>query len=508
MKEIEKRAYQDWSAFVENIRRDTPVEELTEAERMRKKKHLEAHPAEWMKYFFPNYASCEFAPFQVSAINRIHAHDEWYEVWSWSRELAKSTIAMMLELFLMLTGRKRFLLMVSATQDAAVRLLAPYRANLEANQRIIAFYGEQQNIGKWEEDHFVTKTGLSFLAVGFGNAPRGTRNEDVRPDIIDIDDYDTDKDCRNPVTLDKKTEFIERAVIPTRSVSRPTLILAKGNLIAKDTVIGRLGKKADRHMVVNIVDKDGNSSWPQKNTAEHIERVRATISTGSFQAEYMNNPIQEGKIFKNLPLGKMPQLRQFKFLVCYGDPATSNKGKAGSSTKAVCLVGRLQTTYYILKAFVDRVTNAAFIDWYYQVKDYVDGRVPVFYYIENNGLQDPFYEQVFQPLIREENARRGDDLFITGDARPKTDKAARIEANLEPIDRNGAWLFNEAEADNPHMVELLDQFKLFEATLPFPADGPDCVEGAVAMVKRRIQTDLSVVDTISRGDLIDSNSRM
>ena len=116
MKEIEKRAYQDWSAFVENIRRDTPVEELTEAERMRKKKHLEAHPVEWMKYFFPNYASCEFAPFQVSAINRIHAHDEWYEVWSWSRELAKSTIAMMLELFLMLTGRKRFLLMVSATQ--------------------------------------------------------------------------------------------------------------------------------------------------------------------------------------------------------------------------------------------------------------------------------------------------------------------------------------------------------------------------------------------------------
>ena len=30
-----------------------------------------------------------------------------------------------------------------------------------------------------------------------------------------------DKDCRNPVILDKKTEFIERAVIPTRSVSSP-----------------------------------------------------------------------------------------------------------------------------------------------------------------------------------------------------------------------------------------------------------------------------------------------
>jgi len=508
MKEIDKRALQEWEAFRDNIRRETPMEDLTEAELLKKKAHLEAHPVEWMKYFFPNYASCEFAPFQVAAINRAWKNDEWYEVWSWSRELAKSTISMMLELALMLTGRKHYLLMVSATQDAAIRLLAPYRANLEANQRIKQFYGEQASADKWEEGHFVTKKGLTFLAVGFGNAPRGTRNEAVRPDIIDIDDYDTDKDCRNPVTLDKKTEFIERAVIPTRSVNKPTLILAKGNLISKDTVVGRLGKKADKHTVVNIVDKDGNSSWPQKNTPEHIERVKATISTGAFQAEYMNNPIQEGKIFKNLPLGKMPPLKSFKFLVCYGDPSTSNKGKAGSSTKAVTLVGKVNTTYYVLKAFVDRCTNAQFIDWYYQVRDWVNGRVPVFYLVENNSLQDPFYEQVFQPLIREENARRGDDLFITGDARPKTDKAARIEANLEPIDRNGAWLFNQDEADNPHMIELLDQFKLFEPTLPFPADGPDCLEGAVAEVKRRTQMEASRIDVITRGDLIDSNSRM
>ena len=132
----------------------------------------------------------------------------------------------------------------------------------------------------------------------------------------------------------------------------------------------------------------------------------------------------------------------------------------------------------------------------------------MFYLVENNSLQDPFYEQVFLPLIREENQRRGDSLFITGDARPKTDKAARIEANLEPIDRNGAWLFNEDEADNPHMKELLDQFKLFEMTLPYPADGPDCVEGAIAELNRRTALDGVTVDTISHADLIDSARRM
>lgn len=508
MARTDKMIIADWEAFCSNIRKQTPEEDLSQAELQKKKAWLEARPVEWMMYFFPAYAASPFAEFQKKAINRVCRNDEWYEVWSWSRELAKSTIAMMVELFLMLTGKKRYLIMVSATQDAAIRLLSPYRANLEVNGRIRQFYGDQQGTNKWEEDHFVTKTGLTFLAVGFGNAPRGTRNENVRPDIIDIDDYDTDRDCKNPVTLDKKQEFIERAVIPTRSVSTPTLILAKGNLIAKDTVIGRLGKKADKHMIVNIVDKDGKSTWPEKNTQEHIERVKATISTGAFQAEYMNNPISEGKVFRNLPLGKMPALSKFKFLVCYGDPSTSNNGKKGSSTKAVILAGKIRTTYYILKAFVSHPSNAEFIDWYYQVKDWVGGLVPVFYLVENNSLQDPFYEQVFLPLIREENKRRGDSLFITGDARPKTDKAARIEANLEPVDRNGAWLFNQDEAENPHMKELLDQLKLFEMTLPYPADGPDALEGALAEINRRTMQEMSVVDTFSRDDLIDQSKRM
>ena len=134
--------------------------------------------------------------------------------------------------------------------------------------------------------------------------------------------------------------------------------------------------------------------------------------------------------------------------------------------------------------------------------------MPVFYLVENNSLQDPFYEQVFMPLIREENKRRGDNLFITGDTRPKTDKASRIEANLEPIDRNGAWIFNEDEKDNPHMKELLDQFKLFEMTLPYPADGPDCVEGAVAELNRRTMMEAAAVDIISHSDLIDEAQRM
>lgn len=58
------------------------------------------------------------------------------------------------------------------------------------------------------------------------------------------------------------------------------------------------------------------------------------------------------------------------------------------------------------------------------------------------------------------------------------------------------------------MKELLDQLKLFEMTLPYPADGPDALEGAIAEVNRRTMTDTALVDTLSRNDLIDQSSRM
>ena len=498
-----------WQEQVRSIMSATPVDAgMPESEKLRMKARLERRPVEWARYFFPMYATHPFADFQIKAIQRITGHMEWFEVLSWARELGKSVIVMMCVLFLVLTGRKRNVILASATEKAAERLLAPYRAMLEGNLRIRFFYGDQMNPGQWTSLHFVTRGGASFMGVGAGNAPRGSRNEAVRPDVLLVDDFDTDEDCRNPAVLDKKWDWWEKALFPTRSVSEETLIVFCGNIIAKDTCVARAGARADHWDVVNIVDRDGNSTWPEKNTPENIERIRASISTKAFQGEYMNNPVTEGKIFRNLPLGKVPPLERFQFLVCYGDPAYSNRKNKADSTKAVCLMGFLKGVYYIVKAFVGRVTNAEYLEWFYLMQDYVGSRTAVLFYQENNSLQDPFFEQVFKPLLRELNGRRHRSLYIREDARAKIDKASRIEAGLEPLDRNGQWVFNEDEADNPHMAELLDQFRLFELSLPYCADGPDCVEGAKTIIDRRLRECSYTVDTLSPQDLIRKDKRM
>lgn len=108
MKQIDKTALLDWEKFKEDIARATPVDKsMSAADREKHRRYLERHPAEWIKFFFPNYAKYEFADFQKRAIQRIIAHDEWFEVLSWSRELAKSTVSMFIVLFVTLTGRKK-----------------------------------------------------------------------------------------------------------------------------------------------------------------------------------------------------------------------------------------------------------------------------------------------------------------------------------------------------------------------------------------------------------------
>lgn len=505
MKQEDKIALRQWEEFHRSLISNMVVDTtLSARDIQQERERLERDPVEWIKFFFPKYAKYEFTPFHKAAIRRVLKNAEWYEVLSWSRELAKSTIAMFILMYLVMTGRKRFIILASITETAAVRLLTPYRLNFENNPRIKQFYGEQMNFGDWSESEFCTKDGAKFLALGAGSEPRGARTEEVRPDVLYMDDYDSNADCRNPETLKKKWEWFERALYPTRSISEPLLVLWCGNIIAKDCCITRAGKKADSWDIVNIRDKNGKSTWPEKNTEEFIDRALAKITQSAIQAEYYNNPISEGAVFKKMVFGKVPPLNRFPFLVAYGDPAYSDSKSKQSSTKSLWLMGKYQGNYYVIKGFLGRELNAGFISWYFDLREYVGGKATVYYYMENNKLQDPFYQQVFKPLLREECERRGVELYIRGDGRKKTDKATRIEANLEPLNRVGALIFNENEQDNPMMQELITQFENFELHLPYPADGPDSIEGGKCVIDDKVG-ELQPTYTITFAELNENN---
>lgn len=489
----DKQAMQQWNEYVENIRKQTALFENESEEQQRKRiKILEADFELWCKYYFPNYCYADPAPFHKQASLRILNNAEYYEVRNWSRELAKDVRTMMEILYLMLTGKKKYMLMISNSYDNAEKFLKPYKGNLEANQRIINDYGVQEMPGAWSSGDFESRKGFAFLALGAGQSPRGTRFEHIRPDVLVFNDVDTDEDCRNPDIINKRWDWIERAAIGTRSISKPTLIIFIGNIIAEDCCVVRAAQTADFVHVVNIRNEDGESSWPQKNTEEMIDRVLSTVSYNAQQQEYYNNPIDEGKVFKEMIYGTVPQKKEFPFLIVYADPSPSNrdrpgiKAKAQNSCKAVVIVGYLNNKYYVLKAFVDTTTNANFIDWLYATRTECGTSTQPYFFIENNTLQNPFYEQVLLPLIHAKGKEPGNTILgISPDDRKKPDKYFRIEGTLEPLNRMGCLILNEDEKENPHMKRLEAQFKSVSANSK-TMDGPDAVEGAVWLIQYKI----------------------
>lgn len=484
----DKQYLADWQQFRDNIRKATPID-LTETivEKAKRIAKLEANSEDWFKYYFVNFYTSEPAEFHLKASKRILENPEFFEVRSWARELSKSGRTMFEVLYLALTGKKTNILMVSATYDNACRLLLPYKTILEVNDRIKNDYGEQQSIGNWESGEFVTKKGVAFRALGKGQSPRGTRKDEVRPNIILIDDIDTDEECRNPERIKASVKWIEEALIPTRSISNPLLIIACGNIIAKYCCITEMAKKADFNDIINIRDKNGKSTWEAKNKETDIDRVLQMISTNSAQKEYFNNPVSEGDVFKNLTYGKCPPLSFCEDVVVYADGSPSNKDKGNASTKAIAIIGYRQQKFYVYKMWVNQMSNAKFVDCLYESYNYLhQAKVDTKrIHIENNSLQDPFYEQVILQLIYEQGKQHGYILPITPDTRKKPEKFFRIEGMLEPLNRLGKLIFNKEEENEPNMLRTHDQMISVSASTKI-MDAPDAIEGACWIIQNRV----------------------
>jgi len=479
-----------WKQYSENVKKSTPIDlnenPITKINRIA---ILEKDDEAWFKYYFPNHYTSEPTKWQKASTKRVMSKKEYYLVRSWSRELSKTTRTRMEVLKKILTGVNRNVLMISDTEKNAQRFLLPYKVQLESNDRIKNDYGEQKSIGTWEAGEFVTKLGVSFRAIGAGQNPRGSNNDAVRPDIILIEDIDTDEECRNPLRIKEKVKWLTEAVYATRSISEPLLWIACGNIIAKFCSITEMAKLADRHEIVNIRDEDGKSTWPQRNTEPLIDRALSLQPWSAQQKEYFNNPISEGDTFKSITYGQCPHLSECDQVVIYADPSTSNKDRGRNkqaSYKCVVVVGSKGRKRYLYKVWLDQTSNAKFVDWLYEAYMYLkdNGVDTKRIHIENNSLQDPFYQQVLLPLIYDKADLYGFTIPITEDKRKKSDKFFRVEGTLEPLNRLGNLIFNEKEKEEPNMVRMHDQM-IGVSPNATVMDGPDCLEGGCWLIQNR-----------------------
>ncbi|GHV10290.1 hypothetical protein FACS1894162_3590 [Bacteroidia bacterium] len=508
-----KKAKESWRKHSEEVQNATYSIPETPSERMKRIAHLRCDYAAFVAYYFPHWTTDKetgknipCAKFHTQAANYIKDSRRMVSVFQWARGHAKSThMGVFIPLWLKCQEKKdiHVFVLVGKSEDSAQTLLGDIQSELQYNGRYIADFGNQYNAGSWETGKFATLDGCAFFARGRGQSPRGLRYRDQRPDYIVIDDLDDDELCLSEQRVNKMTDWVKEALFGTFGAEGGRFIMV-GNLISKNSVLANVSKLDGTHVSkVNVRDKNGLPAWGEYWTEERI-KVRESMGYRAFQKEYMNNPITEGEVFTELRYEKIPALKRFRFLVCYGDPSPSNNKNKSNSMKAVWLIGFLEGKYYVIDGRVNRGTNAEFVDWFYDINQSVPDGVQVYNLIENNTLQDPFYQQVFIPMFVE-RAKAGKAINITPDERKKPDKFSRIEGNLEPLNTQGRLIFNAEKRENADFKRLEEQFLLLTPQLKAPADGADCIEGGVWIINQKMAQLLP--DTFSFGTRRNNSKR-
>lgn len=490
-----KKALQLWDNRYSQVENASTVDASeTTAQQLARIRRLRSDYAGFVEYYFPHWCAdrktgkvTPMAKFHLDAARKIRDNENFTGIFMWARGHAKSThMNLFIPLWLKCQERRTInvFVIVSANETSALSWAANLQAELQFNQRYIADFGQQTCVGKWEIGNFQTADGFSCIALGRGQKPRGLNKRGFRPDYIVCDDLDDDELCLNEDRVKKTAKWVQEALYGTFGARGGRFIMV-GNLISNQSVLANIAAIDGVYITrVNVRDKNGRPSWPDLWTEESIRQREAFMSYASFQKEYMNNPINEGAVFTEMHFEKCPPLKKFPFLVCYGDPSPSNNRNAANSMKAVWLIGMLDGRYYVLDGRVRRATNAEFVDWFYDVNAAVPEGVQVYNLIENNTLQDPFYQQVFIPLFMEK-AKEGKDINIAPDDRKKPDKFSRIEGNLEPLNRQGRLILNADRKDSEHFKRLEEQFLLLTPRLSAPADGADCIEGGVWWLQQK-----------------------
>jgi len=497
MNRHEQKEYQAWLELRKQIARQTePIQDESERDKAKRITKLLGNFELFCNYYFPHYVKSPFGWFHKRAAREITKDPNIFAILEWPREHAKSVFAdVLLPLYLKAKGELTGMMVASANQDKAHRLLSDIQAELMENKRYSHDFGQQYSLGNWADGHFVTTDGIGFWAFGRGQSPRGTRHADNRPNYGVVDDIDDAAICKNEYRVKEAVDWVLGDFFGALSIEGARLVIA-GNRIHKKSILAYLVGDVEEddpkreniwHLKVYAIEDKrhrkaaatyGTPAWLERYTLTQLVDKMAKMGYRNAQREYFHNYIIDGHIFKNEHLiwASLPVLSKYEQLISYCDPSFKETKK--NDYKAIVLIGKTGKYYDIIQAWVRQATTGAMTTAHYDIHEGI-GDVYCPHYMEANFIQDMLLDE-----YDETGLSRGYMLAIRPDKRKKPDKYGRIE-NLSPLFERHLVRFNEAHRKNPDMQTLISQF------LGFPQahdDGPDAVEGAIFLINKRIRS--------------------
>ena len=179
----------------------------------------------------------------------------------WPRGYGKSTTIELGVSRLSHTVKRRFVLYVSGTQKAADNHVASIANTMEelGIERSVNAFGYSKG---WSGSRLRTANGFNVLAYGLDAHTRGVKLDNLRPDLIVLDDIDESGDSAEVVA--KKLEAIRMSVLPAGSDN--CAIFFAQNLIHAGSVISQI-----KNNEADILRKRLESFYPAIHNFEYEE---------------------------------------------------------------------------------------------------------------------------------------------------------------------------------------------------------------------------------------------
>lgn len=455
---------------------------------------------DWFEYYFGLYASAGCSWFHIKAAELIIRNPFIFLLLIWFRGAAKSVhVNMGIPLYLALVKKDlNFMILIGLRERKAFRLLSDIQAQLVFNQKIINDYGKLFKHGDWSEGDFMTTTGVRFAALGFGQDPRGLREGANRPDYISIDDVDTKKRSRNPMLTREASEYVTKDVQGLFGSSRRRLIVAN-NFAFKNGLISLLKKiwkerienavnqeKEPRHQIfeVNRTDKNGLPEWPERDTPEIIDAEKAEYTDRAWESEMMNNPIEDGEIFKSeyIQWKKTIPLEEYDALVIRGDLSYKTAG----DFKALRFWGKKGREYHLIDCYVRQGSRSDAAKWLYDLFEDLNNRTNRLNI--NTSIEGLFAQDEFVNDFDEEGDLRGWWIDVVADKQPVGNKFDRIESTVSKYKRRNVF-YNEEKKGSSDFETGLSHLLAFEKGSGAPDDAPDADHAAFDLLDRKTFTE-------------------
>jgi predicted phage terminase large subunit-like protein len=376
-----------------------------------------------------------------------------------------------------------FIVIISESQAQSINFLSRIKYHLTHSDNFRKTFGDMgpNTASRWTHTDVVLANGTRIIAVGTGQRVRGFIEGDTRPNLIVVDDFESELNAFTPEARAKNRKWMTEAVIP--SLSDDGKICMIGTVISEDCFL-YWAKESETWRVLwySIWDDEEKSIWPERFPKSRILGIKKEFESvgnlNGFYQEYMN--IAQSP--DNAPFKpEWIQLHHYDYervngqnclvrevgdekkiipvdVYCGVDPASSLSARADFFVVATIGVDH-DNNKYIIDIYRNRISPAEqpkiLIDAY---KKYRPRRMKV----ETVGYQEALRVAV-RDLMREEN------LYIPGlesGVKPRNSKSERL-MSLVPLFAKKQFYFR------PQDIEPQQEF------LSYPKGKHDDVMDAV-----------------------------